>query len=363
MAYMKIKPTDTLFFRGGKPFNAGADSWSDSSFLPHPSVIWGAMFSVLYKENKIKKTKDKDGKTIVSDEERKKLKIKNVYLYQKENNVMNFLVPTPLDVYIDEYGKNYTSRVIKKDFLSNYELDYVSVIDKDNVEIADKSFIKVDSLFKSYQIHDELSLYPFDKLFKQDYKIGIQIDKKTKTAQETKLYRIDLTQFEEENESGFVVEYEFDGKESFKDKGILKLGGEGKTAQFEIIEPTTRSFKNLDKQREESIKQIKEDGYFKLYFKTPAFLHSDWRPNEIQGLKLISATVGKHLSIGGWDMETGKPKAMNRFIPEGSVYVYKIEDKSIIDFKKVIEAEIKFEESYKGFGCFEILSVKEQLDG
>jgi len=317
----------------------------------------------LYKEDKINKTKDKDGKTIVSNEERKKLKIKNVYLYQKENNVMNFLVPTPLDVYIDEYGKNYTSRVIKKDFLSNYELDYISVIDKDNLEVADKSFIKVDSLFKSYQIHDELSLYPFDKLFKQDYKIGIQIDKKTKTAEESKLYRIDLTQFEEENESGFVVEYEFDGKERFKDKGILKLGGEGKTAQFEIIEPTTRSFKNLDKQREESIKQIKEDGYFKLYFKTPAFLRSEWKPNEIQGLKLLSANVGKYLSIGGWDMETGKPKSMNRFIPAGSVYVYKVEDENL-NIQEILQEELeKFEESYKGFGCFEILSVKEQLDG
>jgi len=47
MKYMQIKPTDSLFFGTGKPFNAGADSWTDSSFLPNPSVIWGALFSVL----------------------------------------------------------------------------------------------------------------------------------------------------------------------------------------------------------------------------------------------------------------------------------------------------------------------------
>jgi len=362
MAFMKIKPTDSLFFRGGKPFNAGADSWSDSSFLPHPSVIWGAMFSVLYKEDKIVKTKDKNGKTIVSNEERKKLQIKNIYLYQKENKVMNVLVQTPLDVFIDEYGKNYTSRVIKKDFLSNYELDYITVIDKDNVEVADKSFIDIDSLFEDYQKYFELSLYPFDKIFRQDYKIGIKIDKKSKTAEDTKLYRIDLTQFEEKTESGFLIEYELDGGENFEPKGILKLGGEGKTAKFEKFEDNNL-VKDLEGYRNKALQNIKKIGYFKLYFKTPALLKCAWQPNKIKGLKLLSANVGKYISIGGFDMETNKPKKMQRFIPAGSVYVYNIEDKSIIDFRKVIEAEIKFEESYKGFGCFEILSVKEQLDG
>ena len=362
MAYMKIKPTDSLFFGSGKPFNAGSDSWTDSSFLPNPSVIWGAMFSVLYQENKIIKTKDKNKKTIVSDAEREKLKIKNIYLYQKENNVMSFLVPTPLDVYIDEYNNNYISKVqkINHSFLSNYPLKYISMIEKDNLEVADKSFIRIDSLFKNYQNHFELSLYPFDKIFRQDYKIGIKIDKKTNTAEDTKLYRIDLTQFEEEKESGFVVEYEFK-EENFEPNGILKLGGEGKTAQFEIIEPATRSFKNLDKRREESIKQIKEDKYFKLYFKTPALLKCAWQPNKIKGLKLLSANVGKYLSIGGWDMETNKSKKMQRFIPAGSVYVYEIEDESI-DFKEAIEKEIAFDESYKGFGLFEILSIEEKID-
>ena len=69
MKYMQIKPTDSLFFGTGKPFNAGADSWTDSSFLPNPSVIWGALFSVLYRDGKVKTT------------EKEKLKIKNIYLY------------------------------------------------------------------------------------------------------------------------------------------------------------------------------------------------------------------------------------------------------------------------------------------
>ena len=358
MAFMKIKPTDSLFFRSGKPFNAGSDSWTDSSFLPNPSVIWGAMFSVLYNENKITKIK-KSNKTIVSQEERKKLKIKNIYLYQEKNGVLNILIPTPLDVYIDENGHSYISKIKKVDFISNYPLDYISMLEKENLELADNCFIKIDSLYKDYQKHFELSLYSFDKIFKQDYKIGIKIDKDTKTTKKNFLYRIDLTQFE--NECGFLVEYELETEKKFEPTGILKLGGEGKTAKFEIIEEiTTRAFKGLDKQREKSLKKIKEDKYFKLYFKTSALL-KDWRLDEIEGLKLLSANVGKYIPIGGFDMEAGTPKEMKRYIPAGSIYIYKIEDETI-DFKNVIEKEIEFDESYKGFGSFEILSVEEKID-
>jgi CRISPR-associated protein Cmr3 len=351
MAYMKIKPTDTLFFRGGKPFNAGADSWSDSSFLPNPSVVWGAMFSVLFREGKVE-AKDK-----------KLLTIKNIYLCFEKNKVLNFLVPTPLDVHKDKFNNKYISTIKKAPLSSSYcsSLSHISQLDTDNdVESCEGTFIRIDDIFKMYQHHYQPSLLEPKLLFAQDYKMGIQIDKKTKTAQESKLYRIDLTQFEKE--TSFVIEYELeDEKITFQPNGILKLGGEGKTATYTIIEPT-RVLNSMSDHRQKTLEKIQKEGYFKLYFKTPAFLRSDWRPNEINGLKLISATVGKHLSIGGWDMETGKPKAMNRFIPAGSVYVYKIEDVDMEIQKRLHEELEKFEESYKGFGCFEILSLKETID-
>ena len=86
--FIKIKPYDTLFFRTAKPFDAGKDSWSDSNFLPNPSVIWGAMFGVLYNEGKVN-TNDKE-----------KLKIKNIYLYNEKQTTI--LIPAPLDIYVDE---------------------------------------------------------------------------------------------------------------------------------------------------------------------------------------------------------------------------------------------------------------------
>ena len=348
MAFIQIKPTDSLFFGSGKPFNAGADSWTDSSFLPNPSVIWGALFSVLYREGKINIV---DGK--VSKEQRKRLKIKNIYFYTIENRVLKVLLPTPLDIFIDECGKTHLAKVKKVDFISSYKLKYISMVEKDNIDVADNRFIEMSSLFKSYSKGIDPSLRKFETVFRADYKIGIAIDK------ETNLYRIDLTQFE--NKSGLLIEYKLDGKESFEPSGILKLGGEGKTANFNNFEPN-RVLKELDKYRDRELKKIKQDGYFKLYFKTPTlFKNRWWESNSIDGLKLLSANVGKCIPIGGFDMEKNKSKSMRKFIPAGSVFVYKIEDSSI-DIIERIEKKIDFYEKCKGFGLFEILSIKEKID-
>jgi CRISPR-associated protein Cmr3 len=349
MAYIQINPTDSLFFGGGKPFNAGADSWTDSSFLPNSSVIWGALFSVLYRERKINIV---DGK--VSKDQRERLKIKNIYFYIIENRVLKVLLPTPLDIFIDECGKTYLAKVKKVDFISSYKLKYISMVEKDNIDVADNRFIEMSSLFKSYSKGIDPSLRKFETIFRADYKIGIAIDKETKTVKEKNLYRIDLTQFE--NKSGFLIEYEFDGEESFEPSGILKLGGEGKTAKFNNFVPH-RVLKELDEYRDRELKKIKQDRYFKLYFKTPALLKED-----IKGLKLLSANVGKYIPIGGFDMEENKIKEMKKFIPAGSIFVYKIEDNFIEDIREHIEKEIEFDESYKGFGLFEILSIKEKID-
>jgi len=40
---LRINPFDTFFFRDGKPFTMGDDSWADGIFPPSPSVIYGAL--------------------------------------------------------------------------------------------------------------------------------------------------------------------------------------------------------------------------------------------------------------------------------------------------------------------------------
>ena len=327
---MKIKPTDSLFFGGGKPFNAGSNSWTDNSFLPNPSVIWGAMFSVLFRE----------GRVTVKDKE--KLQIKNIYLYNEEQTTI--LVPAPLDIFVDSDGKNYIAKYRDVDFISNYPLKVISSIDTDKeVKPLENCFIEINSLYQHYvkKYSKNLILYNFDEVFVQDYKIGIKIDKKSKTAEEKHLYRIDLTQFKEE--WSFLIEYECDI--DFKQSGILKLGGESKIASYnKIDEPIALQSANEYKKSME--KELEDKSYFKVLVKTPTYFKCGWQPEQEE---LVCANVGKYISIGGWDMEYKSHKPMKRCVPAGSVYVFKKQEK--------VEFKLEDSESYKGFGSFELLII------
>ena len=45
--FIKITPFDTLFFRTGRPFSGGVDTWVDAVFPPFPSTLYGAIRSFL----------------------------------------------------------------------------------------------------------------------------------------------------------------------------------------------------------------------------------------------------------------------------------------------------------------------------
>jgi len=329
MKYMQIKPTDSLFFGSGKPFNAGADSWTDSSFLPNPSVIWGALFSVLYREGKVKTT------------EKEKLKIKNIYLYNEEQTTI--LVPAPLDIFVDSEGNKYKSEYRNVDFTSNYPLKVINIVEDKEVKPIENSFIEINSLYQHYvkKSFKSLILYDFSDVFVADYKIGIKIDKNTKTAKENYLYRVDLTQFKKE--WSFLIEYESDIK--FNGNGILKLGGESKTAYYKTID-TPIGLNSVETFKREILDSLNNKKYFKLFFKTPVYFEDGWKPKH-NGL--VCANIGKPISIGGFDMEIKSIKEMKKYVPAGSIFVFKKNGK--------IDIESEDSESYKGFGSYELLTI------
>lgn len=333
MGYIKIIPIDTLFFRSGKPFTAGMDSWTESTFLPNPSVIWGALFSVLFSEGKVNRNR-------LADNEIKKLKIENIYLYNEKKQIV--LIPAPLDIFVDENGNYHLPKYKDVTFSSNYPLRVLSMVEGKDVKQIENMFIEINSLYKHYvnQYRRNLQLYDFNEIFVSDYKVGIRRNRKTLSSEEKQLYRIDLTQFREE--WSFLIEYEL--KEiKFPEKGILKLGGEGKTARYECINKTPATLESAQKLK----KELKIENYIKILLKTPAYFENGWGPKTDN---LLCASVGKPLYIGGFDMAKRKPKPMKRYVPAGSVFVFKKNDQEF-DFKT------DDSEPFKGFGKYEKLPI------
>jgi CRISPR-associated protein Cmr3 len=182
-------------------------------------------------------------------------------------------------------------------------------------------------------------------------KIGISINRKTGSAEKTKLYNADFLRLETEKNKNFSLIISFGGLDLPK-KGMMKLGGEGKAVHYE--EYTTF---------DPSIIIPQHDALrFKLYLSTPTVFKKGWIPewidektligeyNDLQ-LELLTASMGKPLHIGGFDIKAGRPKPMRKAVPAGSVYYFKILDgnfqKAYHEFNHTALSDYNAEE---GFG-------------
>jgi len=150
-------------------------------------------------------------------------------------------------------------------------------------------------------------------------KIGIGLSKETGTSEEGKLYRVGMSRLD-----NLSLLIDFEGLD-LPGRGMMKLGGEGKAVSYQKHESVNFS-----------VDKSKLDGNrFKLYLSTPAIFKNGWLPQwidestlegEYKGLKLklLTASIGKPILIGGFDMKARKHKPMYKAVPAGSVYYFEI---------------------------------------
>lgn len=316
---IKIDALDTLFFRDGKPFTMGEDTWANGVFPPYPSVIYGALRSAYFSHhlNELKKANSENDPT-------RDLKIKGFYILA-DNNVY---LPLPNDCVKKKGSKDNRVSVLTmhelKDIKSSCPTQY-ALTSEEVVENVDGGIINIKS-FKEYlkcakgSFSSNEILKVADRVLPEP-KIGIGINKETGTSEEGKLYRVDMRRLKD---IGLLVDFEFEGFD-LPEKGMMKLGGEGKAVSYEQFKPVDFSIDNFNF----------DENKFKLYLSTPAIFKNGWLPEWIdektliyegKGLKfkLLTASIGKPVHIGGFDMKARKPKAMCKAVPAGSVYYFEI---------------------------------------
>ncbi len=121
--WYEIIPNDTLFFRDGKPFTMGSETWADSIFPPYPSTVYGAIRSwLIFEKGGLKKFKEGEFKEELGTENEKgSLSIKGPFL--KKNDEV--FLPCPLDLV---KIKDKKSKDEKKDKKSKDVLNFVVTI-------------------------------------------------------------------------------------------------------------------------------------------------------------------------------------------------------------------------------------------
>ena len=339
---IKVDALDTLFFRDGKPFTMGLETWADGVFPPYPSVVYGALRSA-YFANQIKDL----SKANQEDDPTAGLVIKGLFLKIEHD----LCLPLPLDCVEDKDKKRNDNRVFPLALKENTMISSVptSYILKDNgdneVENVREGYLN-DLDFKRY-LDATIEEFYYIKLSDYVYaeeKVGIAKDRYSNTAEKGKLYRVALRRLK--NVSIIV---DFEGLD-LPETGFIKLGGEGKAATYKSIDNLPDFSSKLQGNR------------FKLYISTPAILKKGWLPSWIdtdtlegtyQGLKLklLSAAVGKYTSIGGFDVERGRPKPMKRAVPAGSVYYFELLEGNLEKVKDLMHCRsISEYNAEQGFG-------------
>ena len=99
---LRLNPFDTLFFRDGKPFTMGEETWADSRMLPNPSVVYGALRTAIAVANNID---FKDIPTLLNNET---FKITNTYY--KAGGKDFFPLPLDLVCFKEELDENKKKR-------------------------------------------------------------------------------------------------------------------------------------------------------------------------------------------------------------------------------------------------------------
>lgn len=343
--FYKIKPLDTIFFRDGRPFSMGYDTWANLIFPPYPSTIYGSIRSWLIFErgSLIDFENNKFENELGTPNKKGSLKINGIFI--EYNDTLLFPIPRDLlileetkDLHkcdenknLDKYRKNKKTLIPlslsqkPEVFISDYELDYI-LVNKSNEKLDEaEGFLDINSLLKYLTCNDN-SYHPIDKkdIFEIEYKIGIKRNRKTLSSEEGYLYRIPMIRLKKD--VNFFIQIE--GLNHYPERGIIQLGGEGRIAEI----------KKYDNDLLKDLRDINfefKNNIFKLYLATPAIFNNGWLPEWIDKsnyegkyngirLKLIGCIIGKYNLIGGWNLANQKPKPMFKAVPSGSIYYFKI---------------------------------------
>ncbi len=370
---IKITPLDTLFFKDGKPFSMGEETWADGIFPPAPSVIYGAIRSAYFAQNI-----DEFNQFLYGSKKdpTNNLRIKGIGFQIG----YNFFLPLPLDCVKQKRIRKDKNKVLitQQEILEN-----LTSLKKMNIkkillpppptsnENGKVEKLEGGGLLSKHEIVDyfnqnkkDFIVQKISDIIQQEPKVGIGRNNFTHSTEEGKLYRVGMNRLESKMKKNKTISFsiivDFEGL-NILPKGFMKLGGEGKAVEYSS---------NNSKEFKPEASRI-NNNRFKLYLSTPTIFHNGWFPHWLSfhndclegtipqidlKVTLSTAVLGKPVMIGGFDIKEGVPKPMRKAVPQGSIYYFQINDKETDIQKKLNKLNgqsISDEKKEEGFGiCF-----------
>ena len=375
-----LQPNDTFFFRDGKPFTKGDQAEGHSIFPPLPSTALGALRSAyiaafgdlsLFCSGGMRDTVGTPESLCNA------IRLHSIFPASSRNDQLNIFFPVPLDLIYrkdDEQLRHVPLHLVtpaSKNFASNGPSDTILTWpDAESIDSDEDALLDLLGIEQYLQADDtNLPLVNRVTLIEREPKIGIARSTDTLSSEDHMLYRIDMSRFKNSDGNyGFVVDYKCH-KSLPTEGGLLKFGGEGKSFAYQdvdcqidsqsnppeassqwpnFLKPVDNCNTNSPSDYLRAIKEsIQSTGKFKLYFATPSIFKNGWLPSWLDcdtfsgkyppgqlspiHLKLVTAAVGKPVTVGGWNMAKGEARRTYRAVPAGSVYYFELTDRNQVD--------------------------------
>ncbi len=311
-----LSPVDVWLFRDGRPFDAQSDHRAASLFPPYPSVMQGVIRShqlvvqgaALHDSEEIKRyvgTVDAYGS----------LRLRGPFLAKWNGACLVRYVPVPSDV--TAHGDKFESLKLAppntNQIKTSAPTPQLLWSSSDPQKESPGQWLTEECLFECLA-GKSVRAIPTSKLFDRETRLGIGRDDATRTTKEGALYEAEFIR--PCKNIGLYIEVE--GYDDWKSPGVLRIGGEGRGARYEIITAPKLP---------EPKKEVR--GQFKIYFATPTYFKNGWVPaswsNFFDGdVQLVAAALNRYESIGGFDWAKNDHKPARRYVPAGSVYYFQV---------------------------------------
>lgn len=313
MDWYKLRPVDTLFFRGAEPMNLGENHTVSHVFPPPSHTLSGALRTAVLIQNGISFESYGNGKVpaeiIAAIGEAGQSAPFSLIgpLFMRGDDVY---VPAPYLWFMEKDGdkkkengkmKVVKGRPLKSHFLKSEASELIWARgDKNEMVSIGGMWIKKRDL---HSVETMLEIKTSGEFFENEPRTGIALEKNRK-AREGHLYSFNHTRLKKD----VCLFFGTDNKLPIEDKGVLKIGAEQRFGWYEKLND-----KNAD---------MRFSDHGNLYLSL----------SNQEGTKEANDSVvatGKILYFGGWDLKTGFHKSMKGFFPAGTVFNKKINNNCI----------------------------------
>ncbi len=239
-----LEPIDVWLFRDGRPFDALSDHRARSLFPPYPTVIQG----ILRSHHLVVRGVD------LRDQEAIKeavgtattyppgFRLRGPFLARRTSNGILRYFPLPADVA--RKGNTFRALIpgnLPSGVWSSTPTPKVLWHEGEPAELEGQWWLQEDTLRAylegkeiklSTQAQEEGQILRQSALFQRENRLGIGLDDATRTTKEGALYEVEFVRVA----PNVGLEVHVEGLNGWPAKGVLRAGGEGHGACFEIID-------------------------------------------------------------------------------------------------------------------------------